>query len=124
EIAFSHDPQQRFLYIADGHDKKVFILRRDTLEVVSSFGDGGRMPGQFYGVGSIAVDSKGNRDRRQNYEGKHVASIVYKGFGDKSVPRAVASVFPSTCPLMESRSLPLAVLIRYDSLRVADRRML
>jgi len=77
DIAFSRDPQQRFLYVADGHDKKVFILRRDTLEVVSSFGNGGRMPGQFYGVGSIAVDSKGNVYTGETYEGKRVQKFVY-----------------------------------------------
>ncbi|MBO0861521.1 MAG: beta-propeller fold lactonase family protein [Chloracidobacterium sp.] len=79
EIAFSHDPQQRFLYVADGHDKKVFILRRDTLEVVTSFGEGGRLPGQFYGVGSVAVDSKGNVYTGETYEGKRVQKFVYKG---------------------------------------------
>jgi DNA-binding beta-propeller fold protein YncE len=78
DIAFSPDPRQRFLYVADGHDKKVFILRRDTLEVVSSFGDGGRMPGQFYGVGSIAVDSKGNIYTGETYEGKRVQKFVRK----------------------------------------------
>jgi DNA-binding beta-propeller fold protein YncE len=81
DIAFSHDPQQRFLYVADGHDKKVFILRRETLEVVSSFGDGGRQPGQFYGVGSLAVDSKGNIYTGETYEGKRVQKFVYKGLG-------------------------------------------
>jgi DNA-binding beta-propeller fold protein YncE len=81
DIAFSHDPQQRFLYVADGHDKKVFILLRDTLEVVSGFGAGGRMPGQFYGVGGIAVDSKGNVYTGENYEGKRVQKFVYKGLG-------------------------------------------
>lgn len=79
DIAFSHDPQQRFLYVADGHDKKVFVLRRDNLEVVSSFGDGGRMAGQFYAVGSIAVDSKGNVYTGETYEGKRVQKFVYKG---------------------------------------------
>jgi hypothetical protein len=81
DIAFSQDPQQRFVYVADGHDKKIFVLRRDTLEVVSSFGDGGRMPGQFYGVGSIAVDSKGNVYTGETYEGKRVQKFVYKGLG-------------------------------------------
>ena len=81
DIAFSHDPQQRFLYVADGHDKKVFILRRESLEVVSSFGAGGRMPGQFYGVGNIAVDSKGNVYTGETYEGKRVQKFVYKGLG-------------------------------------------
>jgi DNA-binding beta-propeller fold protein YncE len=79
DIAFSNDAQQRFVYIADGHDKKVFVLRRDTLEVISSFGDGGRLPGQFYGVGSIAVDSKGNVYTGETYEGKRVQKFVYKG---------------------------------------------
>jgi DNA-binding beta-propeller fold protein YncE len=81
DIAFSHDPQQGFLYVADGHDKKVFILRRESLEVVSSFGAGGRMPGQFYAVGSIAVDSKGNVYTGETYEGKRVQKFVYKGLG-------------------------------------------
>jgi DNA-binding beta-propeller fold protein YncE len=79
DLAFSSDPQQRFLYVADGHDKKVFVLRRSTLEVVTSFGDGGRMSGQFYAVGSIAVDSKGNVYTGEAYEGKRVQKFVYKG---------------------------------------------
>jgi DNA-binding beta-propeller fold protein YncE len=79
DIAFSNDPQQRFIYVADGQDKKVLVLRRDTLEMVSSFGDGGRMPGQFYGVGSIAVDSKGNVYTGETYEGKRVQKFVFKG---------------------------------------------
>jgi len=83
DIAFSSDPQQRFIYVADGHDKKVFVLRRDTLEVVSSFGDGGRLAGQFYGVGSIAVDSKGNVYTGETYEGKRVQKFVYKGLSSK-----------------------------------------
>ena len=84
DIAFSRDPQQQFLYVADGHDKKVFILRRDTLQVVSSFGDGGRQPGRFYGVGSIAVDSKGNVYTGETYEGKRVQKFAYKGMGAPS----------------------------------------
>ena len=78
DIAFSNDPQQRFLYVADGHDQKVFILRRDTLAVVGSFGDGGRYPGTFYGVGSVAVDSKGNVYTGETLEGKRVQKFILK----------------------------------------------
>ena len=53
-------PQQRYIFVADGHDKKVRILQRDTLAEVGSFGSGGRYPGQFLAVGSIAVDAQGN----------------------------------------------------------------
>lgn len=80
-IALSHEPAQRMIYVADGQDKKILVLRRDTLETVASFGDGGRMPGQFYGVGSIAVDRKGNVYTGETYEGKRVQKFVYKGLG-------------------------------------------
>lgn len=79
DIALSNDPQQRFLYVADGHDQKIFVLRRDTLETVGSFGDGGRYPGTFYSVGSVAVDSKGNVYTGETLEGKRVQKFVLKG---------------------------------------------
>ena len=81
DIAFSRDPQPRFLYVADGSDQKVWVLRRDTLEIVSSVGAGGRWPGHFYGVGSIAVDSKGNLYTGETYEGKRLQKFIFKGLG-------------------------------------------
>jgi DNA-binding beta-propeller fold protein YncE len=81
DVAFSKDPEQRFLYLADGSNEKVYILRRDTLELLTSFGDGGRQPGQFFGVHSIAVDSKGNLYTTETYEGKRLQKFVYKGLG-------------------------------------------
>ena len=77
DVAFS--PDQRFLYVADGHDKKVWILDRASLETIGSFGEGGRYPGHFYGVGSVAVDSKGNVYTGETYEGKRVQKFVTKG---------------------------------------------
>ena len=41
-------------------NEKVYVMQRETLEILTSFGDGGRQPGQFYAVHSIATDSKGN----------------------------------------------------------------
>ena len=81
DIAFSSDPQQRFLYLADGTNKKVHVLERETLEVLTTFGGGGRQPGQFYGVHSIAVDSRGNVYTTETYEGKRVQKFVLLGFG-------------------------------------------
>jgi len=72
DITFSKDPQQQFMYVADGWDKKVFILQRSTLNTLSTFGQGGRLPGEFVGVGSVAVDSKGNIYTGENFEGKRV----------------------------------------------------
>jgi DNA-binding beta-propeller fold protein YncE len=79
DIAFSKDPQQKYLYVADGRNQKVHILLRDTLEILTSFGDGGRQPGQFYSVHSIATDSKGNIYTTETYEGRRLQKFVYKG---------------------------------------------
>jgi DNA-binding beta-propeller fold protein YncE len=81
DITFSRDPQQRFMFIADGQNEKVRIILRETLEELTNFGDGGRQPGQFYGVHSIATDSKGNLYTTETYEGKRVQKFVYKGIG-------------------------------------------
>ena len=57
------------------------MLKRDTLDVVSSFGQGGRLPGTFYAVGSVGVDSKGNVYTGENFEGKRVQKFVHKDVG-------------------------------------------
>jgi DNA-binding beta-propeller fold protein YncE len=76
DIAFS--PDQRVLFVADGHDKKIWMLDRASLETIGSFGDGGRYPGLFYGVGSVAVDSKGNVYTGETFDGKRVQKFVKK----------------------------------------------
>jgi DNA-binding beta-propeller fold protein YncE len=81
DIAFSRDPQQRYIFLADGTNEKVRILLRETLEELTNFGDGGRQPGQFFGVHSIATDSKGNLYTTETYEGKRLQKFVYKGMG-------------------------------------------
>ena len=84
DIVFSKDPQQRFIMLADGQNERVRVIVRETLEEITSFGDGGRQPGQFYGVHSLASDSKGNLYTTETYEGKRVQKFNYKGIG--SVP--------------------------------------
>ena len=56
----SKDPQQQWLYLADGTNHKVWILRRSTMEVVGEFGRGGRQLGQFLRPHGMSIDSKGN----------------------------------------------------------------
>jgi len=81
EIAFSKDPQQRFIYLTDGQNERVRIVQRDTMTELASFGRGGRQPGEFYGVHSIVVDSKGNIYTTETYEGKRLQKFVFKGLG-------------------------------------------
>jgi DNA-binding beta-propeller fold protein YncE len=79
DIAFSKDPQQKYIFLADGSNEKVYIMLRDTLEILTSFGDGGRQPGEFYAVHSIATDSKGNIFTTETYRGQRVQKFIYKG---------------------------------------------
>lgn len=81
DVALSRDPQQKYLYVADGSNMKVHVLQRDTLEILTTFGDGGRQPGQFYAVHSIATDSKGNIFTTETYRGQRVQKFLYKGVG-------------------------------------------
>jgi DNA-binding beta-propeller fold protein YncE len=92
DIAFSKDPQQKYLYLADGKNEKVYIMLRDSLEILSSFGDGGRQPGQFFAVHSIAIDSKGNLYTTETYQGRRLQKFVFKGV--QKVPRDQGVVWP------------------------------
>ena len=60
DIAFSPDSAQTYMYVADGMNMKVWILLRSKMEVVGSFGQGGRNTGQFGWIHNLATDSKGN----------------------------------------------------------------
>jgi DNA-binding beta-propeller fold protein YncE len=79
DVAFSKDPQQKYIYLADGENDRVHIMDRQSLEVLTTFGEGGRQPGEFYGVHSIATDSKGNIFTTETYRGQRVQKFVYKG---------------------------------------------
>ncbi len=81
DIALSRDPQQKYLYVADGSNMKVHVIERDTLEILTAFGDGGRQPGQFYAVHSIATDSKGNVFTTETYRGQRVQKFHFRGLG-------------------------------------------
>jgi hypothetical protein len=92
DMTFSRDPQQTYIYAANGVDEKINILLRSTLEVLTSFGDGGRGPGQFFGVHNLATDSKGNLYATETYTGARIQRFLFKGVGpvtkiDQGVPR-------------------------------------
>ncbi len=79
DIALSRDERQKYLYVADGSNMKIHVVERDTMNLLTSFGDGGRQPGQFYAVHSIATDSKGNIFTTETYRGQRVQKFLYKG---------------------------------------------
>jgi len=92
DVAFSRDPQQRYLYVADGSNMRVHVLERSSLNHLTSFGEGGRYPGQFLAVSGVATDSKGNLYTIEADQGKRLQRFVFKGVG--AVPRSQGVVWP------------------------------
>jgi DNA-binding beta-propeller fold protein YncE len=81
DIDFSKDPGQKYLYMTDGCNEHIRVFDRVTMEELYNFGYGGRQPGMFLGVHSIAVDSKGNIYTTETYTGKRLQKFAYKGEG-------------------------------------------
>lgn len=75
-VGLSPDPDQTYLYLADGTNHKVWILRRADLEVVGSFGRGGRQVGQFIRVHNLGVDSQGNVYTGEAADGRRVQRFL------------------------------------------------
>ncbi len=95
DIAFSPDEDQEFIYLADGQNFKISIIDRASVEVLYTFGDGGRQPGLFYAPHSIATDSEGNIYTTETYEGKRVQKFLYQGMRPVTV-RDRAPTWPAS----------------------------
>jgi DNA-binding beta-propeller fold protein YncE len=94
DIAFSKDAAQKYFYLADGANEKIHVFDRQSLTELTSFGDGGRQPGQFYAVHSIATDSKGNVYTTETYRGQRLQKFVYKGLAPVAKPNQ-GTVWPT-----------------------------
>jgi sugar lactone lactonase YvrE len=77
-VGLSADPQQRFLYVADGSNERIAILDRPTLEEIGQIGRPGRKAGEFFHLHSLGVDPKGNIVTGES-QGYRVQKFVYKG---------------------------------------------
>ncbi len=60
EIAFSPDPEQKYIYMVDGSNGEIRIVERSNMQTVGRFGRIGRQAGQFTAVHNITVDRLGN----------------------------------------------------------------
>ena len=59
-MIISKDPEQKYLYVADGTNNRVWIVTRNDGETIGSFGGNGRYAGQLHWVNAIGIDSEGN----------------------------------------------------------------
>ena len=75
-MSFSHDPQQRYIFVADGTNNMVWIHNRRSGALVGSFGGNGRYAGMLHWIDTIATDSKGNLYTGEVEDGKRVQKFV------------------------------------------------
>lgn len=59
-LAFSKDPNQKYLFVADGENSVIWILNRNDGTVLKKIGHRGHDSGQFSNLHALDVDSHGN----------------------------------------------------------------
>ncbi|HEX6415253.1 MAG TPA: hypothetical protein VFZ94_19580 [Burkholderiales bacterium] len=79
DMVLSHDPAQRYLYVADGANGRIYILRRSDGRELGSFGRTGRMPGEFKWIHNIAIDRDGNLFTSEVGFGRRVQKFARTG---------------------------------------------
>jgi len=72
KLAISTDEEQKYLYMADGTNNRVWIVARQSGETLGSFGGNGRYAGQLHWINAIATDSDGNIYTGEVEHGKRI----------------------------------------------------
>jgi sugar lactone lactonase YvrE len=80
-LAFSPDPRQQFIYVADQGNSHIHVVDRGTLKVLNSFGRNGEQPGEFQALHHIASDSNGNIYTAEAQRGRRVQKFRFTGIG-------------------------------------------
>jgi hypothetical protein len=78
-VAFSADPEQRFLYAASRSPGRIWVFDRKTLKPVDSFGRPGVAPGEFFVLHHMTTDNKGNLYTSEVQDGRRIQKFVFKG---------------------------------------------
>jgi DNA-binding beta-propeller fold protein YncE len=87
-VAFSRDPAQKYMFVADGGNEVIWILDHATGQILSGIGRPGHWPGEFTYLHTISIDSKGNLIAGETINGRRVQRFKMTGFGPAGkVPR-------------------------------------
>lgn len=78
DLVLSRDPEQRYIFLADGRNNQVLTLERSTGAVLSRTGRPGRYAGEFHWVHDLAIDSQGNLYAGEVDNGKRVQKFVMR----------------------------------------------
>jgi hypothetical protein len=75
-MAFSANPEQRFLFVSDIMNNVVWQLNRADMRILGSFGYSGRNAGGFHWLHMIATDSEGNIYTGEVDTGRRIQKFV------------------------------------------------
>jgi len=91
-MTFSHDPEEKYLFVLDGTDDMVWIFDRKAGKEVGSFGGNGRYAGNLHWPDSLVMDSMGNIYTGEVEDGKRIQKFTLtNGDGKKTLPRPTTS---------------------------------
>lgn len=72
DLAISPLENGRWLFVADGGNRVIWQLERETLQIIGSFGQGGRQAGEFDWLHNLAVDAQGNLYTAEVNDGRRI----------------------------------------------------
>ena len=78
-LQLSRDPEQSILYLMDGTNQRVWLLRRSDLKILDRFGRPGRQSGQFIRAHMISIDSKNRMYTGEAGNGRRIQRWILKG---------------------------------------------
>jgi DNA-binding beta-propeller fold protein YncE len=94
-VAFSRDPEQKYMYVADGSNEVLWILDHVTGQILSGFGRPGHLTGEFSYLHTIAVDSKGSLFSGEVINGRRMQKFKITGYEPAGKFPAVRTADPS-----------------------------
>jgi len=78
-LQVSRDPEQSILYLIDGTNQRVWMLRRKDLAILDRFGKPGRQAGEFIRAHMIAIDSQNRMYTGEAGNGRRIQRWILKG---------------------------------------------
>ncbi len=83
KMVFSKDPQQKYMYVADGTNDHVWILDHATGKTLGFFGSNGKYAGQFHWINAVGTDAQGNIYTGEVEQAKRIQKFVPVMVGSK-----------------------------------------
>jgi len=76
KMTISKDPDQKYLFVADGANHVVWIVARESGETLGHFSEHGRLAGQMHVPNAIAIDTSGSIYTGEVSSGKRIQKFV------------------------------------------------